>query len=101
MHDHDDRLLSLFERMTAGSGWLGRASEAVMRRLVPTVSARAGFFWRRECQCGLIIWCPPTGGCPQDKWCYDILCEFDGGHLYCYPETKKNEADYCGGCTNC
>jgi len=98
MRDHDDRLLSVLDRLTAGAGWLTRASEALLGLLLPTVSARAGFYWKRECQCGLLIACPPTGGCPEDKWCYDILCEIDGGVVYCYPETKKNYANYCGGC---
>lgn len=98
MHNRDERLLSVVDRLTAGFGWLTRTSEALLGLLIPTVSARAGFWWKRECKCGLYISCPPTGGCPQDKWCYDILCEFDGSGVTCYDSTKKNYANYCGGC---
>ena len=79
-------------------GRLGRMGEALLSRLVPSSTARAGFYWKKVCEssCGgcLKVSCPANG--VGDRPCWEMLCEIhSGGTVTCYPNTTRNHTCEC------
>lgn len=91
-------MLDAADRTSQRFAPLGRLADGLLERMLPKATARAGFFWSTRCgECGdcLKISCPPNG--VGDKMCWEILCENDGGHIYCEDSTIRNERCVCCG----